>query len=70
MPCDCIYFGIVAIHLHIHKNISFVLSVSPTFYDFVHFFQYLFLLVTHKASRLLLFFFNFYKENDCLKVKV
>ena len=28
---DCIYFGIVAIHLHIHKNISSVLSVSPNF---------------------------------------
>ena len=54
MPCDCIYFGIVAVHLYVHKNISFVLSMSQTFLDFVHFFQSLVLPVTHIASRLLL----------------
>ena len=67
MPCICIYFGIVAIHLYVHKNISFVLSMSQMFEDFVHFFQSLFLPVTLVVSRL---FFYFYKEHESLNVKV
>ena len=67
MPCICIYFGIVAIHLYIHKNMFCVVYVPTVLRFFFHFFQSLFLPVTHVASRLC---FYFYKEHERLNVKV
>ena len=70
MPCICIYLGIVAIHLYVHKKYKFCVVYVPNVLRFFSFLSILFLPVTHVASRLLFFFFCFYKKHESLNVKV
>ena len=63
MPCICIYFGIVAIHLYVHKNMFYVVYVP----NVLRFCSFLSIFVSSSDSWL---FFYFYKEHESLNVKV